>query len=84
MAPTGGRAPHARLAAFAVAGEFWVVAGSAVAGGFYLRGGIGFDRPAITPFTDVNCASSGPAALYSCRIGGDGARLRSTGEFGTG
>ena len=57
--------------------------GVAIAGDFYLRGGIGFDRPADTVFTDRDCASAAPDALYGCGRGGDGAPLRSRGGFGT-
>ena len=48
----------------------------------YLRVGIGFDLPTETEFRDnVNCASTEPAALYGCGLGGDGAPLRSVGDF---
>lgn len=56
---------------------------AAPAGNYYLRAGIGFDRPAGTRFTDVDCSSTTPAALYGCGTGGDGAPYRSTGDFGT-
>ena len=49
----------------------------------YLRAGIGVDRPAETQFTDEHCSSVFPAALYGCGTGGDGAPLRSIGDFGT-
>ena len=57
--------------------------GVAVAGDYYLRGGIGLDRPGNSAFTDTDCASTVPAALYGCGIGGDGAPYRSAGRFGT-
>ena len=51
----------------------------------YLRVGIGFDLPTETAFRDnVNCASTEPAALYGCGLGGDGAPLRSVGDFSMG
>ena len=50
----------------------------------YLRVGIGFDLATETVFRDkVNCASTEPAALYGCGLGGDGAPLRSVGDFST-
>lgn len=52
-------------------------------GDFYLRAGIGLDRPAETVFSDRDCSSVAPAALYGCGRGGDGARYRSIGDFGT-
>ena len=33
-------------------------------------------------FTDTDCSSTVPAALYGCGTGGDGAPYQSTGEFG--
>lgn len=79
-----GRTRHGlRLAALAVAACMWLGAGTAGAGDRYLRAGIGLDRPGNTAFTDTDCASTSPAALYGCRTGGDGAPYRSVGEFGT-
>ena len=53
------------------------------AGDWYLRGGIGLDRPGKTVFMDRDCSSASPAALYGCGTGGDGAPYSSVGEFGT-
>ena len=52
---SGGRTWNARLAAVAVAAGMWLVSGAAVAGDFYLRGGLGLDRPGSTSFTDRDC-----------------------------
>lgn len=41
------------------------------------------DRPARARFTDRNCASESPAALYGCGAGLDGAPLSTLGGFGT-
>ncbi|MCE2482563.1 MAG: hypothetical protein J4F33_06695 [Alphaproteobacteria bacterium] len=60
-----------------------LASGVAVAGEFYLRGGMGLDRPGETAFTDEDCATTAPAALYGCGTGGDGALYRSAGTFGT-
>ena len=43
----------------------------------------GFDRPGKTAFTDEDCSTAAPAALYGCGTGGDGAPFRSAGTFGT-
>ncbi|MCY4420128.1 MAG: outer membrane beta-barrel protein [Gammaproteobacteria bacterium] len=59
----------------------WLASGVAVAGELYLRGGLGFDQLDNTEFTDADCASTVPAALYGCGIGGDGAHYRSVGDF---
>ena len=72
---------HSAVAVLAFAG--CVAAGSAVAGDYYLRAGIGFDRPAETIFADRDCSSVSPDALYGCGTGGDGAPARSVGKFGT-
>ena len=43
---------------------------AAPTGGFYLRAGAGIERAADTRFTDVDCNSTSPAALYGCGTGG--------------
>ena len=73
----------ASLAALALAAAMCLASGSAVAGDYYLRGGIGLDRPGNTAFTDTDCSGAVPAALYGCGTGGDGAPYRSAGKFGT-
>ena len=60
-----------------------LLSGTAEAEDLYLRAGIGVDRPTETQFTDEDCSSVLPAALYGCGRGGDGAPLRSVGDFGT-
>ena len=73
----------ASLAALALAAAMCLASGAAVAGDYYLRGGVGLDRPGEAVFTDTDCASTVPAALYGCGTGGDGAPYRSVGRFGT-
>ena len=60
-----------------------MLCGAAAAGDVYLRAGIGLDRPTETTFTDRDCSSASPAALYGCGQGSDGAPYRSRGRFGT-
>ncbi len=50
---------------------------------FYLRGGVVLDWSEETRFTDKDCASISPAALYGCGKGIDGAPRSSLGDFGT-
>lgn len=50
---------------------------------FYLRAGFVADGSAPTRFTDADCSSTTPAALYGCENGIDGAPLSSRGDFGT-
>ena len=73
--------PGAAVALMAVAAT--LLPGLAVAQDVYLRAGIDLSRPADTHFTDADCASLVPAALYGCGVGGDGAPLRSVGDVGT-
>lgn len=51
--------------------------------GFYLRAGVNLDQSSNTRFSDADCLSVSPAALYGCGKGMDGASLRSKGDFGT-
>ncbi len=67
----------------AVALAVWMVSGAAAAGDHYIRAGIGLDRPGEAAFTDTDCSSTVPAALYGCGRGSDGAPYRSAGGFGT-
>lgn len=78
-----GRERRAGLAAIALAAAMCLGSSAVVAGDYYLRGGIGLDRPGSTSFIDTDCASTAPAALYGCGTGGDGAPYRSVGKFGT-
>ena len=59
------------------------VPGAEAAEEFYLRAGVGLDRPADAAFMDEDCSSASPDALYGCGSGGDGAPRRSLGGFGT-
>ena len=76
-------AANAFIVALAVAAGLLLASGTAGASEFYLRGGIGVDRPGEAVFMDEDCATAAPAALYGCGTGGDGAPYRSAGKFGT-
>ena len=67
----------------AVAGYMAVGAAEPAGADWYLRAGIGLDRPGKTIFADRDCSSASSAALYGCGTGGDGAPYRSVGDFGT-
>ena len=71
------------LAAALIAVGTAMPSGPASAGDVYLRAGIGLDRPTDTTFTDRDCSSASPAALYGCGQGSDGAPYHSRGRFGT-
>ena len=49
----------------------------------YVRVGLVAAVAAQTRFTDVDCESATPAALYGCGVGGDGEPLSTAGEFGS-
>ena len=59
-----------------------MAATSADAGEYYFRAGLGLDRPFETTFTDRDCSSKAPAALYGCGLGGDGVPFQARGELG--
>ncbi len=83
MAPTRHVLLRVLLAGAAVAVELLLAFRAVVADEYYLRGGVGFDLPGGTAFTDVDCLSTTPAVLYGCGVGPDGAPRRSAGRFGT-
>ena len=72
------------LVAALIAATLVTISGAEAAEEFYLRAGIGLDRPADAAFMDEDCSSASPDALYGCGTGGDGAPRRSLGDFGTG
>ena len=69
--------------AMVAAGCMAVGAAEPSAADWYLRAGLGLNRAGKTVFTDRDCSSASPAALYGCGTGGDGAPYRSVGHFGT-
>ena len=67
-----GRLPGFRSGSLAAL-ALWMASGAAAAGDYYLRAGIGLDRPGEAAFTDKDCSSTVPAALYGCGSGRAGA-----------
>ena len=67
----------------AVIAVVWCMPVGPAGANWCLRAGIGLDRPEKTTFTDRDCSSASPAALYGCGTRGDGAPYRSVGDFGT-
>ncbi|WP_446831758.1 outer membrane protein [Candidatus Foliamicus sp.] len=59
-----------------------VVPVAGLADGFHWRASFGVSGALDSEFTDKDCASVSPAALYGCGMGPDGAPLRSIGDFG--
>ena len=71
------------LAAALIAAALMTISGAEAAEEFYVRAGIGLERPTDAAFMDEDCSSASPDALYGCGTGGDGAPRRSLGGFGT-
>ncbi len=56
---------------------------SADKAGFYGRFGLGVDWPESSGFSDTDCASTQPPALFGCGAGGNGRPLGANGNFAT-
>jgi opacity protein-like surface antigen len=54
----------------------------AAASGWYIRGAAGYERSLDTDFSDTDCASTHPPALFGCAAGGDGRSIGAYGDFG--
>ena len=48
---------------------------------YYVRVGVAFDWPEEARFTDEDCSSASPAALYGCGNGPDGVPYNTLGDF---
>lgn len=55
---------------------------STAAAGWYLRGALGYEKSLASNFSDTDCASSYPPALFGCVSGNDGQAIGSYGNFG--
>lgn len=73
---------RSRLAVVATLASMSLCPGVAGADEFYLRGGLGLDWTDDAAFTDIDCSSTVPAALYGCGTDRDGVPRRSLGDFG--
>ncbi len=78
----GASSLWAALAAAVLAGATPTASAQPAATDSYLRAGFLLDQPDRTRFTDRDCASTSPAALYGCGTGIDGMPLGTWGEFG--
>ena len=75
-----GAKPEATVVADASAS---VSSRTATPDAFYVRAGVAFDWPQEARFTDEDCTSESPAALYGCGTGSDGVPFNTLGDFGT-
>ena len=55
---------------------------SGAAAGWYLRGAIGYEKSLAADFSDMDCASTNPAALFGCATGNNGEAIGAYGDFG--
>lgn len=59
------------------------LAGPAVADDWYIRGNLGYEQSEDADFSDRNCASTQPPALFGCVKGDDGRPIGAYGDFGS-
>lgn len=52
------------------------------AAGWYVRGAVGYEWSLASDFSDTNCASTNPPALFGCANGNDGQPIGAYGDFG--
>lgn len=52
------------------------------AAGWYLRGTVGYEKSLTADFSDTNCASANPPALFGCANGNNGQPIGAYGDFG--
>ena len=57
--------------------------GTTTTDAYYVRAGVALDWPEEARFTDEDCASESPDALYGCGNGPDGVPYNTLGDFGT-
>ncbi|MFO7568866.1 MAG: outer membrane beta-barrel protein [Smithellaceae bacterium] len=50
--------------------------------GWYLRGALGYEKSLTSDFSDTDCASTNPPALFGCVSGNDGQPIGAYGDFG--
>lgn len=55
---------------------------SGMAAGWYLRGAAGYEQSRAADFSDTDCSSTAPPALFGCATGNDGQCIGAYGDFG--
>lgn len=56
--------------------------GTGTAAGWYIRGALGYEKSLTSDFSDTDCKSANPPALFGCANGNDGQPIGSYGDFG--
>jgi opacity protein-like surface antigen len=57
---------------------------TAIASDWYIRGGLGYERSEDADFSDADCTSTTPPALFGCVRGNGGKPIGAYGDFGGG
>jgi len=53
------------------------------AAGWYIRGAVGYEKSLASNFSDTDCASTHPPALFGCVSGNNGKPIGAYGDFGS-
>lgn len=53
------------------------------AAGWYVRGAVGYEKSRNADFSDTNCSSTNPPALFGCINGNNGQPIGASGDFGS-
>ena len=61
---------------------FFLFPDAGMAAGWYVRGTIGYEKSLAADFSDTDCASANPAALFGCANGINGKAIGAYGDFG--
>ncbi len=61
---------------------FFLFPPSGQAAGWYVRTSAGYEKSLAADFSDTNCMSQKPAALFGCASGNDGRPIGAYGDFG--
>lgn len=62
-------------------GAALILPDSVMAAGWYLRGAAGYEQSRAAHFSDTDCSSTTPPALFGCATGNDGQRIGAYGDF---
>lgn len=61
---------------------FFLFSEAGMAAGWYVRSAVGYEKSRAADFSDTDCASANPAALFGCANGINGKAIGAYGDFG--
>ncbi|MEN6624437.1 MAG: outer membrane beta-barrel protein [Smithella sp.] len=73
---------HLYLLLFLMLFSTFLFPNTGVAGDWYVRGTLGYEWSRDANFSDSDCTSTSPPALFGCRNGSDGQSIGAYGDFG--